>query len=210
MTVDFLPERLTIHRAMRARLIRQGYLLGIMVAALVGLGYFNEERIGRAEAQMTRLDGESVNRTRQVETMYGLQRQLSDLMIKQRIDNRLGSRVNAMDILGELGGILPESMSLTSFELSAMTVVVKLTPAAGGGPTVAGPRRRAGKEKHKTINRLKLTITGLSPNNVDVANFIADLSASPLFEEVDMGYAKNIVFREKAAKEFQASCYVVR
>ena len=50
----------------------------------------------------------------------------------------------------------------------------------------------------------------LSPNNVDVANFIADLSASPLFEEVDMGYAKNIVFRSKAAKEFQASCYVVR
>ena len=209
MTVDFLPERVTIRRAMRSRLIRQGHLLGIMFAALIGLGYFNEERIGRAEAQMADLDSQSANRARQVEMMYDLQRQLSDLMIKQRIDNRLGSRTNAMDILGELGRILPESMSLTNFELSATAVIVKLKPAADGVPTAARARR-AGKDRQKTINRLKLTITGLSPNNVDVANFIADLSASPLFEEVDMGYAKNIVFRAKAAKEFQASCYVVR
>jgi len=209
MTVDFLPERLTIQRAMRARLIRQGYLMGIMLAALIGLGYFNEERIGRAEAQMSFIDNQSSNMTRQIETMYDLQRQLSDLMIKHKIDTRLGSRINAMDILSELGGILPKSMSLTSFELDAITETLKLKPASGGAPTVAGSRR-PGRDRTKTVNRLKLTITGLSPNNVDVANFIADLSVSPLFEEVDMGYAKNIKFREKNAKEFQVSCFVAR
>ena len=209
MTVDFLPERVIVQRATRARVIRQGYLLGIMFAGLVGLGYFNEERVGHAEAEMAYLNDQSSDRNKELETMYDLQRQLSDLMIKQRIDTRLGSRVDAMEILGELGRILPETMSLTNFELSAETVVLKLKPAAGGVPIAAGPRR-ARKDRHKTVNRLKLTIRGLSPNNVDVANFIADLSASPLFEEVDMGYAKNIVFRKKAAKEFQASCLVVR
>jgi len=209
MTVDFLPERVTIHRAMRARLIRQGHLLGIMLVAIVGLGFFNEERIGRAEAEMTALDTQSANMTGQLEQMFDLQQQLSDLMIKQRIDNRLGSRINGMAILGELGRILPESMALTSLELDARTVIVKLKPATGGVATAVGARR-AKKDMNKTINRLKLTITGLSPNNVDVANFIADLSASPLFEEVDMGYAKNIDFRGKQAKEFQVSCYVVR
>ncbi len=209
MTVDFLPERVTIHRAMRARLVRQGYLLGITLAALIGLAYFNEERIGRAEAQVVGLDNQSSNMTRQVETMYDLQRQHSDLVIKQRIDNRLGTRINGMDILGELGRILPKSMALTSLELDTRAVIIKLKPAAGGVPTAARGRR-ARKDRHKTINRLKLTITGLSPNNVDVANFIADLSASPLFEEVDMGYAKNVIFRTKPAKEFQTSCYVVK
>ena len=209
MNVDFLPERVMIGRAMRARVIRQGYLLGIMLAALVGLAYFNEGRIGRAEAQMSGLDSQSSNMTTQVEMMYNLQQQLSDLMIKQRIDNRLGSRVNGMDILGELGRILPVSMTLTNLELDARMVTIKLKPAAGGAATAVGSRR-AGKDRSKTITRLKLTITGLSPNNVDVANFIADMSASPLFEDVDMGYAKNVVFREKPAKEFQTSCYVVR
>ena len=209
MTVDFLPERVTIQRAMRARLIRQGHLLAIMLAAIIGLGYFNEGRIGRAEAEMTGLSNQSTIMANRLEQMFKLQKQLSDLMIKARIDNRLGSRTNGMAILGELGQILPKSMSLTSLELDARKMTVKLKPAAGGVATAAGTRR-AGKDRNKTINRLKLTITGLSPNNVDVANFIAGLSASPLFEEVDMGYAKNIKFRGKPAKEFQASCYVVR
>ncbi|MDP6544727.1 MAG: PilN domain-containing protein [Phycisphaerae bacterium] len=209
MTVDFLPERITIKRASRARLVRQGYLLGIVFTSLVSLGYFNEERVAYAEAQMSDLATQSANRTRQVEMMYDLQKQLSDLMIKQQIDNRLGSRINAMDILGELGQILPESTTLTSLELSAKPVGLDIKRAARGVPSAAGPRR-AGKKRTKVVNRLKLTITGLSPNNVDVANFIASLSASPFFEEVVMGYAKNIVFRKKAAKEFRASCYVVR
>jgi len=209
MTVDFLPERVTIHRAMRARLIRQGHLLAIMLAAIIGLGYFNEQRIGRAEAEMTSLDNQSTIMANQLEQMFTLQKQLSDLMIKARIDNRLGSRINGMDILRELGRMLPKSMALTSLELDTRKETVKLEPAAGGVATTAGARR-ARKDKSKTINRLKLTITGLSPNNVDVANFIADLSASRLFEEVDMGYAKNVGFRGKEVKEFQASCYVVR
>jgi Tfp pilus assembly protein PilN len=208
MTIDFLPERIITRRATRERIVRQGYLLGIMLAAIIGLGYFNEERIGRAEAQMAHLDNQSLSMTRRIENMYGLQRQLSDLMITQRIDNRLGSRVNGMDILGELGRILPKTMTLTSLDLDARKVTVKSKPAAPGVATPVG--RRSKRTANRTINRLKLTITGLSPNNVDVANFIADLSASPLFDDVNMGYAKNIVFRGKSAKEFEASCYVAR
>jgi Tfp pilus assembly protein PilN len=208
MTVDFLPERVTIQRAMRARLIRQGYLMGIMLAGLVGLGYFNEGRIAQAEAQVAALDTQSSNMSIQLDRKYEYERQLADLMIKHRIDTRLGSRINAMDILGELNVILPKSMSLTSFELDTRAMPMKLKPVVSGSPTVAAGRRAKGEKK--MVNRLKLTITGVSPNNVDVANFIADLSASPLFEEVDMGYAKNIKFREKNAKEFQVSCYVAR
>jgi len=190
---------------MRTRVIRQGYLLGLVLACLVGLTYFNDERIGRARAEMARLDNQATNMATQVDTMYDLQRQLSDLMIKRNIDQRLGSRIDGMAILAALGGILPESMMLTSLSLDAMKVPVKLKPAAD-----ALSRRGARKSRSTTVNRLKLTIVGRSPNNVDVANFIADLSASKLFEEVEMGYAKNVKYRGKSAKEFQASCYVAR
>ncbi|MCP4376297.1 MAG: PilN domain-containing protein [bacterium] len=209
MIVDFLPERVTIQRAMRARLIRQGYLMMIMLAGLVGLGYFNEDRIAQAEAEVASLNVQSDNMSTQLDRKYEYERQLADLMIKHRIDTCLGSRINAMDILGELNAILPKSMSLTSFELDTRLTAVKLIPVIGGAP-IAATKRRAAKAGKKMVNRLRLTITGVSPNNVDVANFIAKLSASQLFEEVDMGYAKNIEFREKKAKEFQVSCYVAR
>jgi len=207
MNADFLPERITTHRAMRTRLLRQGHLLAITVVALVGLAYFNQDRIDRAEAEVVYLDEQSVNMARQMEMMYDLQTQLADLRIKQRIDSRLGSRVKGTDILGELGRILPKTMALTNLELEAVPVAIKLEPAKGPAGLTA---KRTSKKKQRMVNRLKLVISGLSPNNVDVANFIADLSASPLFEEVNMGYAKNIIFRKKVAKEFQVSCFVVR
>ncbi|MDP6633530.1 MAG: PilN domain-containing protein [Phycisphaerae bacterium] len=207
MNVDFLPERIIVQRARVERLFRQGYLVGMVLVTLIGLAYFKEDRISAAQAQLSGLNSQSANLKMQVGTMYKLQEQLCDLMIKQRIDTRLGSRIDGMDILGELGHILPATMTLTSLQLDAMQVETPLKPVVGGAG--ANPTRGA-KKRTKIVNRLKLTITGLSPNNVDVANFIADLSASPLFEEVDMGYAKNIKYRQKPAKEFQASCYVIR
>jgi len=205
MAIDFLPERIILQRARVERFFRQGYLLMIVLTVLVGMAHFNEDRISAADAQLSGLESLAANQKIQVETMYKLQKQLSGLMIKQDIDMKLGSRISGMDILSELGEILPLSMTLTSLQLDATQIHASLKPASGA---IAAKRGR--KTRRKTENRLKLTITGLSPNNVDVANFIADLSASSLFEEVDMGYAKNVTYRQKQAKEFQVSCYVVR
>jgi len=43
-----------------------------------------------------------------------------------------------------------------------------------------------------------------------VANFIGQLSASLLFEEVSMGFARTETFRGRSARRFQASCYLVK
>ena len=67
-----------------------------------------------------------------------------------------------------------------------------------------------GKGKEITRKRLRLVLTGLAPGDVDVANFIGQLSGSPVFEDVNMGYARNVEFNGRLAREFQASCYVIR
>jgi Tfp pilus assembly protein PilN len=68
----------------------------------------------------------------------------------------------------------------------------------------------SGAVKEVTVKRVQLLVTGLAPSDVDVANFIGHLSASPLFEDVNMGYAKNVVVRGRTAREFQATCFVAR
>jgi len=72
-------------------------------------------------------------------------------------------------------------------------------------PAGAQPRK-----EDKAVHRVRLVLTGLAPTDVDVANFIGQLSASRLFEDVTMGYAKNVSFRGRSAREFRASCYVAR
>ena len=209
MNVDFLPERIRIQRAQRARTIRHGHLLAITVVALAVLGYLNQQRVARAQEHLVMLDDQAVNMKRQLETLGELRQQLAGLMIKGRIDSQLGSRINATDVLRELARILPESIALTNLDLEATGILVEVG-RVGGAVSSARAIPAAPKPRGKVVRRVKVVLTGLSPNNVDVANFIADVSASPLFEDVNMGYTKNMVFRGRFAKQFQASFYVAR
>jgi hypothetical protein len=60
------------------------------------------------------------------------------------------------------------------------------------------------------ITRIRLVITGLAPSDVDIANFVGQLASSPLFEDVNMGYTREIQFQGKTARQFKATCYTAR
>jgi len=103
--------------------------------------------------------------------------------------------------------VMPESITLTSLTLETMEV------STAAAPSRTSRSRRATKAQDvgaTTVNRIQAVITGVSPTDVDVANFIGQLSASPLFEDVNMGYARTVEYRGRQAREFQASCYITR
>jgi hypothetical protein len=87
-------------------------------------------------------------------------------------------------------------MTLTN--LAMETVEIRMPPVAG----------RPTGEAEKPVKRVRLVLTGMAPSDVDVANFIGQLAGSKVFEDVNMGYARNITYRSRTARKFQASCYV--
>ena len=208
--IDFLPERVRTHRARRRRLRRQGYLLVVCALGLAILGYARHGRLARAEAELDMLLDRHSNMKCQLEARTALEQQLAELMLKKRIDEHLGSRIDALDVLAELGRVMPESMALTNLNLEAMDMPVSGSSGRYESARAGDADSGRGKGRERTERRVRLTFTGLAPSDVDVANFIGQLSASSLFEDVNMGYAKNVVFRGRAAREFQANCYVVR
>jgi len=136
---------------------------------------------------------------------------LADLLVKKRIDAELGSRADCTAVLAELCRIIPPNMALVSLELKSVEIHQR-TPEASGDrhrsrrPTVANRRR----PKATVSRRLQLMLTGVAPSDVDVANFIGQLAANCLFQEVTMGYARTVAFRGRSAREFQASCYLAK
>ena len=206
--VDFLPEQIRIQRARRRRLIRQGYLLAICLAALTALGYVRHGRIAQAHGEVGLLTERSTTVQAQLAMRADLEAQQAELLVKQRIDEHLGSRVSALDILGELQQLTSARLTLTSMTIHATELRLPVTPAvvraeslrvaSEGGPELSAYRR------------VRLVLTGLAPSDIDVANFIGQLASSPLFEDVNMGYAKTIYYENHEAREFQASCFIVR
>jgi len=208
--IDFLPERIKARRARRRRLTRQGYLLAVAVAALTAWAGLGNERIVWARGELAMLEEVSASMDRQIAIKAQMERQLADLMVKERVSKTLGSRVNVLDVAHELERLLPEGMFLKSLRLET----IDYHPRASAGARRVNASRRAqassGRKKAKSVKRLRLTIIGLAPSDVSVANFIGQLSASPIFEDVMMGYTNKRIYRKRAAREFQTSCYVVR
>jgi len=207
--IDFLPERIRAQRARRHRLVVQGYVLILCLAGLGLIAYVFHVEVCQAEARLTMLGGRKDAMQAQLDLRASLEGQLGDLMIKKRIEEQLGRRLGTLDVLGELQQVMPESMALTSLTMETVEVRLPVTTVGGGDR----PNRAVAvgtTRDEKVVKRVRLVITGLAPTDVDVANFIGQLASSPVFEDVNMGYARNITFRSRVARKFQTSCYVAR
>jgi Tfp pilus assembly protein PilN len=208
--VDFLPDRIKCQRSRRSRLLRQGYLLGACLAALGVLAYVRDGRISQTKAELALLDERVSEMRNQLVLRTSLEQQMADLMVKRRIVEHLGSRTGPLDVMAGLDQLLPESVVLTGLNMETMDVRV---PVRRPGDVNAGLRATAAgaaASSESAVKRVRLTITGLAPTDADLGNFILQLSACPLFEDVNMGYTKNVDFRGRPARQFLVSCYVVR
>lgn len=210
-TVDFLPERIRTQRRRRRRLVRNSYVAVLVLAALAALGCWIQGHVAQARAELQHIHKQKQGVRVQLDMLDSLETQQAELMIKKRISDQLGSRVNIMDVLRELQRLLPASMSLTDLTLETMEVRSRPTRVVGShrSSRAAVPADlTAGQDR--VVRRVRLVLTGVAPTDVAVANFIGQLSASQLFEEVTMGYARNFQVRGQDAREFRVSCYVAR
>lgn len=203
--VDFLPEHIRISRQRRANLIRQGYLLVLCVAGLALLGYLRQGRISEAKAELVLLNTRAVNVAGQIAMRSSLEAEQAELLLKQRIDEQLGSRVSALDIMGELQTVMSDRLTLIDMKIETMDVrlAIQRVPGGGRGRSPITPKTQYSR-------RVRLVITGLAPSDIDVANFIGQIAASPLFEDIEMGYSLSAEYNNRKVREFQLTCLVVR
>ncbi len=207
--VDFLPERIRIDRKRKAALIRQAHLLVLCMAGLALLGYLRHGRIDEARGELVLLRERSTNLARQIAMRSVLEEQQAELLVKQRIDDHLGSRASALDILGELQNVMSDRLTLTNMTIEASEVIVPIERPMGGRvrPVLAS---RAAMPTSTVTRRVRLVITGLAPTDIDVANFIGQIASSPLFEDIEMGYSLTTEYNNCKVREFQVTCFVVR
>jgi Tfp pilus assembly protein PilN len=205
---DFLPESIRQQRVRRRDLVRQGYLLAACLLGMCMLTYLRHGRTSQVRAENGMLLKDVAEKEARIQQIPPLQQQMADLLIKKKIDEELGSRTNCRAMLAEVSRVLPASMCLTKLEMK--TIETRIRPDSSSAASARSSRQSAGSGQDDRVRRVQMVIGGLAPNDVDVANFIGQLSASPLFENVHMGYTKTVVFRGRSAREFQASCYLVR
>jgi len=201
-TIDFLPERIRMHRKRRRRLIRQGVWVGVCAMGLLLYAHVQQGNILHAQAELSEMQAYNRNLEEQMFARDMLEKQQAELEVARKVEEQLGSRVGALDVLSELGDKMPANMTLTSLTFETVEQRLAVDMARSSRASVAMLKR------DKPVKRIRLTLTGLSTSDVEIANFIAQLSVSPLFEDVTMGYVKPVKFRDRMVREFQSACYI--
>ncbi len=203
--IDFLPQRIRDSRRRKKRLQAYIALLVLCAVVLTGIGWHRQGKVAEASAQLTALQEKGQGLTLQNQQRQELESQLRDLMLKKKIENKLGCPIGPQMVLAELQQRMPPTVSLNRLDLEVQEIQPKPAAAPAVRQVAAGIAVCP-----ETIKRLRLTITGVAPDDDDLANFIGQLSASPLLEDVNMGYSRNIVVRGKNAREFLATCFIAR
>jgi Tfp pilus assembly protein PilN len=167
------------------------------VLVLAGVTRLRTDQIAHARTDLAEVENRAAALQGEIDKIPPLEQQMSDLLIKKRIDGELGSRADATCVLAELCRLMPTNMALLSLELKTVSVAGEDKAHAAPGDIESG-------------RRVRLVLTGIAPTDVDTANFIGQMSTSCLFEDVNMGYSKNTTFKGRLAREFQASCTLAR
>lgn len=209
--IDFLPNRIKQHRGRLHQLRVQGVLLTICVCSLCLLAYVNHGRVAQAQGALAVEQATRQAVQNQLRLIPVLTSQQTDVQVKVRISKELGSRMDLNAVLAELGRLLPKACNLTSLDCRTVEVEARVPTSIAGdeAPLTAKADRRF---KAPMEMRVKLLITGWAPTDVDVANFIGQLSGCPLFEDVNMGFARTVEIdgKNRKARDFQVSCLLVR
>ncbi len=202
--IDFLPERIKQHRRQWRQRKRWIVLLLCAIAAMVLWGYSGERHISAAEAAVHAQRRQRENLQPHLAMIPALTEQQASATVKCRISDELGSRLPVNAVLAEVARSLPPSAALVELEFR----VVK-QPAIRSIPTRRSPGGSAAMATPR--NRVRLLLTGIAPNDVDVANFIGKLSARDIFSDVNMHYAQPLKIDgdRRSARGFQLSCLLV-
>jgi Tfp pilus assembly protein PilN len=193
--LEFLPAWYPQTRRRRRLVFLQGWLTVVLVLgmgaylALADRNITNDERaLGSLRAQLLQSDSQLV----EMDKLDGLRRQLS---VQAQIQSRLGYYVAAGTMMHTIDGLMPRQMSLVALNLENDERVENSAIAAAKADPVVD-------------RRLKVRIQGVCPTDVDLANFIAQLSGVSFFEQVAITYAREKADGSHLMREFEVTFYI--
>lgn len=196
--VDFTPAE--FRAAMRRRAQIRVWIGAYVGAVLVLGGAYVAVTAGGAQRRAER-DQLAAQLTQEWERNKEAQRLLKEIrQVEAAITryDRLASPVRASDVVGTIGALLPDSVTLTG---------LTLTPRTDRTPP---PPPKPGAKKTEAVVRsfLAIELEGIAPGDGDLAGLVSALERSELFDAVSMDYARSLDADGTPARSFRVSARV--
>jgi Tfp pilus assembly protein PilN len=196
--MNFLPRDFMERRGRRRATLLCLGLAGVAVLALGGVCALYVMRAFSVSSLRAVVEQQYREAGRQIEQLKLLENRKADLVRKVELSADLLERVPRSHILARLTNALPSDTSLQVLVMSSVEVEVpapKPTTTkeneASAAPSKGGKSKRPEKIRRREI---QFRVDGLAATDVQVAEYIARLSADPLFEEVNLKFSEEFPY----------------
>jgi Tfp pilus assembly protein PilN len=196
--MNFLPRDFMERRGRRRATLLCLGLAGVAVLALGGMCALYVMRAFSVSSLRAVVEQQYREAGRQIEQLKLLEDRKADLVRKVELSADLLERVPRSHILARLTNALPSDTSLQVLVMSSVEVEVpapKPTTTkedkASAAPSKGGKSKRPEKIRRREI---QFRVDGLAVTDVQVAEYIARLTADPLFEEVNLKFSEEFPY----------------
>ena len=117
---------------------------------------------------------------------------------REQVVASLGFPVEMSRLLRTLDVIMPREMSLKD-----VTCTTVEQPLLYDGPAPA--QAHGAQNKPMVDRRLRVSLVGVAPNDLDLANFLTGLTNYPFFEQIQLLKADGVVDGGHAMREFEVT-----
>lgn len=187
--INFLSDDFLRELGRKQRLFREGVLIGIVTLALASWGVIGWRGVSSLEAQLVVAQQEAEDLTGQAAQYANLSQQHASLQHQMNIQRELTLPLNFTPVIATISELMPASLTVEELKVTATkpTPRPKIDPAKAKAAAAAG----ATKKKRKiVVPVMRISITGVSPTDGEVADFVDKLTQHPVFGSVDLHYTR--------------------
>lgn len=212
--IDFLPA--SYHQA-RQRKQRQLWrrCLAFVFLSLMALGtYGQHHRHVKLKLQRDRLQEQAGRLTSQLQNADELRVQIQQLDAKINLEAFLQYRVPPTRILAAVTNALPRYVTLTECRSSLETINRESSSGSRSRQNQPAEVDSTGKppeevdllrlERENQQSGLFVSLEGIAPDDVSIANYLAALGATEMFDNVRIVYIGEHAYRDHGLRSFRA------
>jgi Tfp pilus assembly protein PilN len=216
---SFLPEDYIARKTESRVNIMILTLFMLVMAGVVGAFLVTHKRGRLVRERQMLVNEQFVAEGKKIEQIRALENQRAQMMEKAEITAALLERVPRWAVLGEVTLRKPMSTTLDSLVIKSTRkepppppaptqkpppVVKSLADKVKGAPPPAPERPKV----TAPIFTYAMTITGSADNNTEIADFLASLKKSPIFDNVELTFIKEAKEKEKVYRKFEITASI--
>jgi len=201
--INFLPESFLKRHQRKRRIMREiGLVVVVVICLFVWISATSSRAIGLknyVEAKTQELEAAEA----QLVELSRLKKQMAGLNQQIDLHRRLSLPVTHTSLLAAIGESMPDDIALTRVEMTTPTPKPTNKPKkTSKSKKSVKSKREQTKAEPKEPRLMKFEMTGLSPSDLMVANFVGRLSEHVLFHNVKMKYTRSTRVGEVTARKF--------